>query len=89
MAGQTLPTRFPCWCKAVYSWGGEVSSPGTDSPLFACSIPDRHFTNTDKARSRIHRGRPDRGPQCRRWILVDGAAEARQAHGWTVPEQLR
>ena len=18
-----LPTRFPCWCKAVYSWGGE------------------------------------------------------------------
>ncbi|EUC33350.1 hypothetical protein COCCADRAFT_36814 [Bipolaris zeicola 26-R-13] len=22
--GQALPTRFPCWCKAVYSWGGEV-----------------------------------------------------------------
>ena len=19
-----LPTRFPCWCKAVYSWGGET-----------------------------------------------------------------
>lgn len=19
-----LPTRFPCWCRAVYSWGGEV-----------------------------------------------------------------
>ncbi|KAF2125388.1 hypothetical protein P153DRAFT_370056 [Dothidotthia symphoricarpi CBS 119687] len=23
-AGQALPTRFPCWCKAVYSWGGET-----------------------------------------------------------------
>ncbi|KAH4104359.1 hypothetical protein HBH46_099200 [Parastagonospora nodorum] len=22
--GQALPTRFPCWCKAVYSWGGET-----------------------------------------------------------------
>ncbi|KAF1847884.1 glutamyl-tRNA synthetase [Cucurbitaria berberidis CBS 394.84] len=22
--GQALPVRFPCWCKAVYSWGGEV-----------------------------------------------------------------
>ncbi|KAL5117475.1 hypothetical protein ACEQ8H_004640 [Pleosporales sp. CAS-2024a] len=21
---QALPTRFPCWCKAVYSWGGET-----------------------------------------------------------------
>ena len=21
---QGLPTRFPCWCRAVYSWGGEV-----------------------------------------------------------------
>ncbi|KAF2742214.1 hypothetical protein M011DRAFT_453642 [Sporormia fimetaria CBS 119925] len=21
---QPLPTRFPCWCKAVYSWGGET-----------------------------------------------------------------
>ncbi|KAK7953892.1 cytokinesis protein 3 [Apiospora saccharicola] len=21
-----LPTRFPCWCRAVYSWGGELSS---------------------------------------------------------------
>jgi hypothetical protein len=21
----TLPKRFPCWCKALYSWGGEVS----------------------------------------------------------------
>ena len=21
---QALPTRFPCWCRAVYSWGGEV-----------------------------------------------------------------
>ncbi|CAJ2507738.1 Uu.00g089240.m01.CDS01 [Anthostomella pinea] len=20
---QSLPTRFPCWCRAVYSWGGE------------------------------------------------------------------
>ncbi|KAI5924695.1 hypothetical protein F4810DRAFT_113892 [Camillea tinctor] len=20
-----LPTRFPCWCRAVYSWGGESS----------------------------------------------------------------
>ncbi|KAI9850969.1 MAG: cytokinesis protein 3 [Thelocarpon superellum] len=20
-----LPIRFPCWCRAVYSWGGEVS----------------------------------------------------------------
>jgi hypothetical protein len=19
-----LPTRFPCWCRAVYSWGGET-----------------------------------------------------------------
>lgn len=19
-----LPTRFPCYCRAVYSWGGEV-----------------------------------------------------------------
>jgi len=18
------PTRFPCWCRAIYSWGGEV-----------------------------------------------------------------
>ncbi|KXH43365.1 variant SH3 domain-containing protein [Colletotrichum nymphaeae SA-01] len=22
-APQSLPTRFPCWCRAVYSWGGE------------------------------------------------------------------
>ncbi|KAE8829450.1 hypothetical protein HRS9122_09265 [Pyrenophora teres f. teres] len=22
--GQALPARFPCWCKAVYSWGGET-----------------------------------------------------------------
>ncbi|KAL1297752.1 hypothetical protein AAFC00_006290 [Neodothiora populina] len=21
---QTFPTKFPCWCKAVYSWGGET-----------------------------------------------------------------
>ena len=20
-----LPTRFPCWCRAIYSWGGETS----------------------------------------------------------------
>lgn len=24
MALQNLPTRFPCWCRAVYSWGGET-----------------------------------------------------------------
>ncbi|KAF2260638.1 glutamyl-tRNA synthetase [Lojkania enalia] len=23
-APQQLPPRFPCWCKAVYSWGGET-----------------------------------------------------------------
>ncbi|KIW01496.1 uncharacterized protein PV09_06976 [Verruconis gallopava] len=23
-APQSLPTRFPCWCKAIYSWGGET-----------------------------------------------------------------
>jgi hypothetical protein len=23
-AAPPLPTRFPCWCRAVYSWGGEV-----------------------------------------------------------------
>lgn len=23
-APQAVPTRFPCWVKAVYSWGGEV-----------------------------------------------------------------
>ncbi|KAI9885552.1 MAG: hypothetical protein M1823_002651 [Watsoniomyces obsoletus] len=22
-AAPTLPTRFPCWCRAIYSWGGE------------------------------------------------------------------
>ena len=22
---QQLPTKFPCWCRAVYSWGGESS----------------------------------------------------------------
>ena len=22
-AAPTLPTRFPCWCRATYSWGGE------------------------------------------------------------------
>ena len=33
MAGQTLPTRFPCWCKAIYSWGGEVS---WDGQPFVC-----------------------------------------------------
>ncbi|KAL5047375.1 hypothetical protein BDW71DRAFT_179982 [Aspergillus fruticulosus] len=21
-----LPTRFPCWCRAIYSWGGEAKS---------------------------------------------------------------
>lgn len=26
-SGQPLPTRFPCWCKAIYSWGGEVRLP--------------------------------------------------------------
>lgn len=25
-AAPSLPTRFPCWCKAIYSWGGEVRS---------------------------------------------------------------
>lgn len=24
MADQGLPMKFPCWVKAVYSWGGEV-----------------------------------------------------------------
>ena len=24
-----LPPRFPCWCRAIYSWGGEVSSPNS------------------------------------------------------------
>ncbi|KAI5240128.1 hypothetical protein E4T43_06254 [Aureobasidium subglaciale] len=24
MGGQPIPTKFPCWCKAVYSWGGET-----------------------------------------------------------------
>lgn len=24
LAPPPLPTRFPCWCRAVYSWGGEV-----------------------------------------------------------------
>ncbi|PGH04245.1 1-aminocyclopropane-1-carboxylate deaminase [Blastomyces parvus] len=23
-AAPSLPTRFPCWCQAVYSWGGET-----------------------------------------------------------------
>ncbi|KAL9110767.1 MAG: hypothetical protein Q9227_004759 [Pyrenula ochraceoflavens] len=23
-AAPDLPTRFPCWCRAVYSWGGET-----------------------------------------------------------------
>lgn len=23
MAAPALPTKFPCWCRAVYSWGGE------------------------------------------------------------------
>ncbi|EER41148.1 SH3 domain-containing protein [Histoplasma capsulatum H143] len=23
-AAPVLPTRFPCWCQAVYSWGGET-----------------------------------------------------------------
>ncbi|PYH96133.1 SH3 domain protein [Aspergillus ellipticus CBS 707.79] len=23
-AAPQLPTRFPCWCRAVYSWGGET-----------------------------------------------------------------
>lgn len=23
-AGPQLPHRFPCWCRAVYSWGGET-----------------------------------------------------------------
>ena len=23
MAAPSLPQRFPCWCRAVYSWGGE------------------------------------------------------------------
>jgi hypothetical protein len=25
LAPPDLPVRFPCWCQAVYSWGGEVS----------------------------------------------------------------
>ncbi|OCT52694.1 SH3 domain containing protein [Cladophialophora carrionii] len=24
MATPLLPTKFPCWCRAVYSWGGET-----------------------------------------------------------------
>ncbi|KIW68727.1 hypothetical protein PV04_04651 [Phialophora macrospora] len=24
MASPLLPTKFPCWCRAVYSWGGET-----------------------------------------------------------------
>ncbi|EXJ92103.1 hypothetical protein A1O3_00653 [Capronia epimyces CBS 606.96] len=24
MAAPSLPTKFPCWCRAVYSWGGET-----------------------------------------------------------------
>ncbi|KAI1325356.1 hypothetical protein F5Y16DRAFT_273178 [Xylariaceae sp. FL0255] len=24
-AAPPLPTRFPCWCRAIYSWGGESS----------------------------------------------------------------
>ncbi|ETN44722.1 uncharacterized protein HMPREF1541_10392 [Cyphellophora europaea CBS 101466] len=24
MASAQLPTKFPCWCRAVYSWGGET-----------------------------------------------------------------
>ncbi|KAL2437014.1 cytokinesis protein 3 [Exophiala dermatitidis] len=24
MAAPPLPTKFPCWCRAIYSWGGET-----------------------------------------------------------------
>jgi hypothetical protein len=44
--------------------------------------------STVKTRSRFHRRRPDRSSQCRRWIMVDGPVEARQAHGRAVPIQL-
>jgi hypothetical protein len=27
LAPPPLPTQFPCWCRAVYSWGGEVRCP--------------------------------------------------------------
>jgi hypothetical protein len=86
--GQALPVRFPCWCKAVYSWGGEVSRDRSRCLLLHCTLPVLTAT-PDEARPRIHRRRPDRGPQRRRWSVVDGAVEARPAHGRTVPLQLR
>jgi len=40
-APSPLPMRFPCWCRAVYSWGGEVSK--TDHRMAkhgkACILP--------------------------------------------------
>lgn len=87
MAGQALPTRFPCWCKAIYSWGGEVSA-GPAPVHCPPHIADRRAAAADQTRSRIHRRRPDRGAQRRRRLVVDGPPEARPAHGRAVPQQL-
>jgi hypothetical protein len=35
---QALPARFPCWCKAVYSWGGEVGLLSTSAVKFLCGL---------------------------------------------------
>lgn len=53
------------------------------------ALPQCADHTADQTRPRIHRRRPHRVPQRRRWLVVDGPLEARPPHGRTVSLQLR
>lgn len=88
------PTRFPCWVRAVYSWGGEVKK-APISPISPashgkhCRLILTISGTTVKTRSWFHRRRFDRMLERRRRLLVGGQVMARQESCWLLSIQFR
>lgn len=87
-APPAIPTRFPCWCRAVYSYGGEVrrGRPVLHPPQTALLTRPKPAVET---RSGFHRRRPDRMPQCWRRLVVDRSLATGPEGRWSLPLQLR
>ncbi|KAL7793316.1 hypothetical protein V8C43DRAFT_42480 [Trichoderma afarasin] len=79
-----LPSRFPCWCRAIYSWGGEVCDMTSRVPLL--SIANISAVQT---RPGIYRGRLDRMSECGRRFVVGGQAISRSEDCRVFPVQFR
>lgn len=73
---QVMPTRFPCWCKAVYSWGGEVRITAVTTRCECCWLT--HFDRasgtwaSSKATS-SSASMPETGPGGRADCVATGA----------------